>query len=448
MLQAGVCPAAVVQSLVVVDQIPVARAEAIVRCCSGEPATQTVQSAQVSTAQDSSKDKHTIAKGRRMLRAGVPLAAVIQAMTTIDGMSQQAAEHAVGGAGDAGATAKGHRIQSAGVPEPAVLQAQATGYFSSTKHRLKQSEADAAVAVAMSAGSTAPTAEGAIGESDTHAIDPQILNRARRMLSAGVSPGAVAQSLIVLDAMTERSARQTVERCQTSRAGAATADPLVARHSAMAAKYKRMSKAGVPHGAIAQSLAVVDGCSPVEMLDAIQGDVRSDLAAPSSHTCERARRMLSAGVPRDAVLQSLRVIDGLCDPDVLLAVVDQNLKICAAAADVASVLLRRRSGGLESSGAVTTRAARMLKAGVPRGAVAQSLAVLGGLDTNEAWAVVNHPALTGSHQDVESASERACRMVIAGVPVGAVAQSIIVQGDVDPANAWAIAAAAVAESFA
>ena len=162
----------------------------------------------------------------------------------------------------------------------------------------------------------------------------------------------------------ERAEQEAKEKAEAEAAAAAKAAAIAANPALAAAKYFKMLKMGLPRGAVEQKM-IADGLDPA-LLDAppVEEAPPAPAAAAGSDVA-KYKKMLKMGLPRGAVEQKMAA-DGL-DP-ALLDAPDEPAPPPAPPAPPAPAA---------TGGASAAKYKKMLKMGLPRGAVEQKMAADG-----------------------------------------------------------------------
>eukprot|EP00339_Tiarina_fusa_P012646 CAMPEP_0117009208 /NCGR_PEP_ID=MMETSP0472-20121206/8431_1 /TAXON_ID=693140 ORGANISM="Tiarina fusus, Strain LIS" /NCGR_SAMPLE_ID=MMETSP0472 /ASSEMBLY_ACC=CAM_ASM_000603 /LENGTH=1991 /DNA_ID=CAMNT_0004711433 /DNA_START=103 /DNA_END=6075 /DNA_ORIENTATION=- len=338
-----------------------------------------------------------------------------------------------------------------------------------------QSNNVAAVTPAPSTPTPAPTQAPAPKVSSLSAEEEEIAGQYRKMFKMGMPEGAIMQKMTidgvaqnVMDSVIARevpgpaSIASTAPADVTGTSAGPKVSSLLPEEEEVASQYRKMVKMGMPEGAVAQKMAV-DGVAqniidsvvagevpapagaPVPAPPAVSGPKVSSLSPEEEEIAGQYRKMLKMGMPEGAVAQKMAV-DGVAQ-NIIDSVVAGEVPAPAgspAAAPPTTAGPKISSLSPEEE-EIASQYRKMLKMGMPEGAVAQKMAVDGvaqhitdSVTAGEVPAPVGNsasasPAASGpkvsslSPEDEEIASQYR-KMLKMGMPEGAVAQKMAVDG--------------------
>ncbi|KAA0150545.1 hypothetical protein FNF29_05120 [Cafeteria roenbergensis] len=307
-----------------------------------------------------SADDPALARFKRMLKMGVPAGAVRAKLVGEEGMSEEAADRAL--------------------------------------EVLSEQPAASGKAAAETTAAAAPAPAGP-------SADDPALARFKRMLKMGVPAGAVRAKLVGEEGMSEEAADRALEVLseQPAASGKAAAETTAAAAPAPAgpsaddpalARFKRMLKMGVPAGAVRAKLVGEEGMSEeaadraLEVLSeqpAASGKAAAETTAaaapaPAGPSADdpalaRFKRMLKMGVPAGAVRAKLVGEEGMSEEaaDRALEVLSGQPAASGKAAAETTAAVAPAPAGPSADDPALARFKRMLKMGVPAGAVRAKL---------------------------------------------------------------------------
>jgi hypothetical protein len=208
--------------------------------------------------------------------------------------------------------------------------------------------------------------------------DKEIVSRYKKMLKMGMPEGAVLQKMSA-DGVSQHVqdsvlADEEHPKSSSSQPLSQVADPrmssLSSEEEEVAIKYRKMLKMGMPEGAVIQKMSV-DGVAKNIQDSVIAGEVPPPTARPKALTAEeendatKYRKMLKMGMPEGAVIQKMSV-DGVA----------QNIQDSVIAGEVLPPTARPKALTAEEE-EEATKYRKMLKMGMPEGAVIQKMSVDG-----------------------------------------------------------------------
>lgn len=293
----------------------------------------------------SAEDEEIASRYRKMLRMGMPQGAVVQKMAA-DGISQCVQDSVVAGPEPA-------------APSPSISQLQATKGSSLTVE------------------------------------DEESAGHYRKMLKMGMPEGAVQQKMsadgvpqhIQDSVLGGAEPSGDVDASGVSRPilSATKTSSLSLEEEAIAAPYRKMLKMGMPDGAVVQKMSV-DGIAQIIQDSVIAGEVpafpkcngpdlskkMSSLSVEEEDIASPYRKMLKMGMPDGAVMQKMSV-DGVAQ-NIQDSVISGEVPIDLSGPPETS---QKFSSLSPSEEAIASQYRKMLKMGMPDGAVMQKMSVDG-----------------------------------------------------------------------
>jgi hypothetical protein len=283
------------------------------------------------------------------------------------------------------------------------------------------------------------------------------------ILSRDEPPPAVGGATVAGDEATSKS---SLNSHQTEFPGKRNTTPLSAEDEETASRYRKMLRMGMPEGAVVQKMAadgisqnvqdsVVAGAEPESAapppsINHLERTKSSSLSMEDEESAAHYRKMLKMGMPDGAVQQKM-LVDGVPQhiQDSVLGVEDHAGKSAVAASAVSQSL----QGVVEVTSAPKTSSLsleeeataapyrKMLKMGMPNGAVVQKMTVDGiaqniqdsvtageapaSLRTNGQELSKKVSSLSPEEEDIASTYRKMLKM---GMPDGAVIQKMSVDG--------------------
>eukprot|EP00934_Nitzschia_sp_Nitz4_P001588 Nitzschia sp. Nitz4//scaffold64_size103689//38157//44477//NITZ4_004432-RA/size103689-processed-gene-0.77-mRNA-1//1//CDS//3329556118//1588//frame0 len=379
----------------------------------------------------SAEDEEIAGHYRKMLKMGMPDGAVMQKMAT-DGVAQNIQDSVI----------------NRETPAP-------------------QQESTETTASESTAEAPAPSSDDA-QVSRLSAEEEEIASAYRKMLKMGMPDGAVMQKMSV-DGVAQNMqdsvlahevpAPAPVARTPTpAPAPTPAAASLSAEEEEIASQYRKMLKMGMPEGAVGQKMAV-DGVAQ-NIQDAVLSNeppaaaptpapaptptptpAAASLSAEEEEIASQYRKMLKMGMPEGAVGQKMAV-DGVAQ-NIQDAVLSNEPPAAAPTPAPAPTPTPAAASLSAEEEEIASQYRKMLKMGMPEGAVGQKMAVDGvaqniqdAVLSNEPPAAAPTPApaptptpaaasLSAEEEEIASQYRKMFKM---GMPDGAVAQKMTVDG--------------------
>jgi transcriptional antiterminator Rof (Rho-off) len=277
--------------------------------------------------------------------------------------------------------------------------------------------------------------------------DEQIAERYRRMLTMGMPEGAVMQKMA--GDSVSRNIQERVLAGPSDIAFVSSSGPLHPHVSllttdakvlllstedeATASQYRKMIKMGMPEGAVLQKMAL-DGVSQ-NIQDSVKADAiptTKDTSCSSLSVDEEAiamqyRKMLKMGMPEGAVLQKMSV-DAVAQK-IQDSVIARQFPVPKTTEELSHNLCSLSNEEEQ----IASQYRKMLKMGMPQGAVMQKMSV-DGVAQNIQDSVVAKSAVEYSQKfsaltsDEEQIASQYRKMMKMGMPEGAVIQKMSVDG--------------------
>ena len=250
--------------------------------------------------------------------------------------------------------------------------------------------------------------------SNLSAEDEKIAETYRKMLTMGLPDDAVKHKMVqdgvgplIIHSVLNREVSGTAANAATS-----AASTLSGEEEEAAGKFRKMLKMGLPEDAVRQKM-VAEGLSQRVITAVVGGEVvapspstteTSDPAKLSDEeeaTASRFRKMLSMGLPGDAVKHKM-VVEGI-DSKIITAVFHEESQSSRAPDSSSTTSPKDQSSLTEDEEVVAVRFRKMLGMGLPPDAVKHKMASEG-VSEKVMSAVFNAPAERGQGRTFSSSS--------------------------------------------